>query len=168
MSDGEIIRAPNGLKKAKVGIGPAKLDEQLLRRAEKAVQNLEASYGEWVKDDLNETERALAALVAAGGKDADAVKALYQVVFDTKGQAGSFGYHLLTRVAGSLAEFLCDRTEVDAFALKVASAHVSAMRAVVRENLRDDGGETAVELVESLAALIAKAEAAGSVKKGTP
>jgi len=121
------------------------------------VQKLEVSYSEWVKDDIEEIEKTMNALVASGGQDPDAIKTLYRVVFDTKGQGGSFGYPLLTRVAGSLAEFLMERNELDGFGLEVAGAHVSAMRAVIRENVRDDGGKTGVELVQSLEALVAKA-----------
>lgn len=157
MSGAEFIKAPNSLKKAKVGSGPAKLDPALLERAEAAVQKLEVNYREWVKDDLAEIESTMRKLIAAKGKDADALKALYRVVFDTKGQGGSFGFPLLTQVAGSLAEFICDRTELDRFAIEVAAAHVSAMRAVIREDIRDDGGETGEELIKGLHALVAKA-----------
>lgn len=162
MSDVEIIKAPNSLSKAKVGSGPAKLDTDLLERAEKAVQKMEVSYKEWVKDDLDEIEATLTELVAADGKDMDVVRKLYRVVFDTKGQGGSFGYNLLTQVAGSLADFLNDKKELDRFGLEVTAAHVSAMRAVINEGVRDDGGETGIELVESLHTLVAKARAAES------
>ncbi len=162
MSDVEIIKAPNSLSKAKTGSGPAKLDTELLERAEKAVHKMEASYNEWVKDDLDEIEATLKELAAADGKDMDIVKKLYRVVFDTKGQGGSFGYPLLTQVAGSLADFLNDRDELNRFGLEVTAAHVSAMRAVIKEGVRDDGGETGIELVESLHALVAKARAAES------
>ena len=165
MSGGEIIKAPNTLKKAKVGIGPAKLDNALLERAEAAVQKLEVNYSEWVKDDLAEIEKTLKKLVAAKGKDKDAIKALYRVVFDTKGQGGSFGYPLLTEVAGSLASFIRDLDELDSFALEVATAHVSAMRAVIKEQIRDDGGETGTKVVEGLCALVAKAGAADKIRK---
>ena len=165
MSGAEIIKAPNSLKKAKMGSGPAKLDKALLERAEAAVQKLEVNYSEWVKDDLDEIEKTLRKLIAAEGKDLDALKALYRVVFDTKGQAGSFGFPLLTEAAGSLAEFICDRTELDRFAIEVAAAHVSAMRAIVKENVRDDGGQTGAELMAGLQALVAKARAAEAARK---
>jgi len=165
MSGAQIIKTPNSLRKAKIGTGPGKLDTVLLDRAEKAVQKLGISYGEWVKDDLKEIEATMKTLVASGGKDEAAMKELYRVVFDTKGQGGSFGYPLLTQVAGSLAEFLCERKELDRFALEVAAAHVSAMRAVIRENVRDDGGQTGTELAEGLHVLVAKARSAEAAEE---
>jgi len=165
MPGAEIIKAPNSLKKAKLGSGPAKLDQALLERAEAAVQKLEVNYSEWVKDDLDEIEATLRKLIAAEGKDRDALKALYRVVFDTKGQGGSFGFPLLTQVAGSLAEFICEKNELDRFAIEVAAAHVSAMRAVIKENVRDDGGQTGIELIEGLQALVAKARAGEAARK---
>lgn len=165
MSGAEIIKAPNSLKKARLGSGPAKLDKALLDRAEAAVQKLEVNYNEWVKDDLDEIEKTLRVLIAADGKDSEALRALYRVVFDTKGQGGSFGFPLLTEVAGSLAEFVSDKTELDRFAIEVAAAHVSAMRAIIKENVRDDGGQTGAALVEGLQALVAKARAAEAARK---
>ena len=162
MSGAEIIKPPNALKNAKSGSGPGKLDNELLERAEKAVQKMEVSYNEWVKDDLDEIEMVLKDLIAADGKDNDLIKQLYCVVFDTKGQGGSFGYHLLTQVAGSLADFLNDRKEFNQFGLEVATAHVASMRAVIKENIRDDGGPTGVALVESLQTMVAKARASES------
>lgn len=159
MADAEIIKAPNTLTKAKLGSGPAKLDSELLERAEMAVQKMEVSYNEWVKDDLDEIEKTLKGLVAADGKDPDGISNLYRVVFDTKGQGGSFGFPLLTQVAGSLADFLNEKKELNRFGLEVSTAHVSAMRAVITENIRDEGGETGIALVESLHTLVAKARA---------
>lgn len=164
MDDVEIISAPNSLRKAKSGSGPAKLDPALLQRAENAVKQMAASYSDWVRDDMGEIEAAMKRLTASQGSDTESVKVLYWLAFDMKGQGGSFGFPLVTEAAGSLATYLSGRKTLDSFGLEVVAAHISAMRAVIGENVRDDGGATGGQLVEGLRRLVEKARAVENPK----
>jgi chemotaxis protein histidine kinase CheA len=163
MSEQEVqfIRAPNTLRKAKSGKGPGKLDPQLLARAEKAVVEMEQEYARWAGEDINLMESIIENIKQSRGKDQGLIRDLYRHAFDMKGQGGSFGYQMVTQIAGSLTDFLESRSILKAIDMEACTAHVSAMRAVFAQDVRDDGGPTGIALLDGLKQLVAKAEAKG-------
>ena len=104
MSEAEYIKAPNNLRKAKIGSGKGKLDPELLQRAEKVVKKIQSDYTEWADEDLGALEAALVDL-QAGADDRDAIiKDLYRISLDIKGSGGSFGFLMMSEVAAAVME----------------------------------------------------------------
>ena len=124
MSYVEFIKAPNNLRKAKIGEGKGKLDPAIIQRAEKAVERIQRDYIEWADEDLGALEATLAKLGAGKDDQAAVVKDLYRISFDIKGSGGSFGFLMMSEVAASLNEFLDDRTELTALDINVVASHV--------------------------------------------
>lgn len=160
MSESQIIKAPNNLRKAKIGSGKAKLDASILQRAEKVVEKIQSDYTEWADEDLAALEAAMASLQSGEGDQEACVKDLYRISLDIKGSGGSFGFLMMSEVAGSLNDFLGSRSELTALDINVVASHVSALRAVYVESIRDDGGNTGRALLIGLQKLIEKADAA--------
>ena len=160
MSDVQFIKVPNNLRKAKQGIGKAKLDPAVLQRAEKVVERIQSEYTEWADDDLGALEAALDRLQAGTDDRESVVKDLYRISLDIKGSGGSFGFLMMSEVAASLNDFLGSRTDLVALDVEVVASHVSALRAIYVESVRDDGGNTGRALLVGLQKLIAKADAA--------
>ena len=160
MSDVHIIKPPNNLQKAKEGSGKAKLDPAVLQRAEKVVEDIQKNYTDWADEDLGALEAALTRLQAGDDEKEKAVKDLYRISLDLKGGGGSFGYLMMSEVAGSLNNFLSRRTDFSALDMDVIVAHVSALRAIYSESVRDDGGNTGRALLAGLEKLIRKADTA--------
>lgn len=157
MTDKEIINPPHTLKKAKIGNGPGVLDPNILKRAEQAMSNLSTEYPEWAGEDLISIEDVLEKL-RADDTDVEAdLKNIFRLAIDMKGQGGSFGYILITAVADSLMKFVENRTEVNEFDLEVMTAHTAAMRAILTEEIQDDGGPVGEELMDGLFKLKVKA-----------
>lgn len=164
MSNPQIIQPPNTLKKAKVGVGPAKLDPQKIERAERAIKDMEKDYATWAQADLAALEASLAGLRRAPDSEA-ARREMFRIALDMKGQGASFGYRLITEIGDLLCKFLESRALPTPFDCDVLAAHVAAMRAVFAQEVRDDGGATGRALIAGLQQLIAKAAsqpAAGS------
>ena len=159
MSDVQIIKAPNNLRKAKMGEGKAKLDPAVLQRAEKVVERIQSEYTEWADDDLGALEAALASLQAGDGDTEPFVKDLFRLSLDIKGSGGSFGFLMMSEVAASLNDFLGSRAELTALDRDVVAQHVSALRAIYVESIRDDGGNTGRALLVGLQKLVEKADA---------
>ena len=157
MSDKEIINPPNTLKKAKIGIGPGKLDPKLLEKAENAITRMSEDYTRWANEDLVNLEAGLAKLRADDTDQAAELKDMFRMALDMKGQGGSFGYLLITAIADSLMKFIENRTEVKEFDLEVIAAHLGAMRAVFSNEVRDDGGPVGEQLMDGLFKLKVKA-----------
>src|SRR5258708_32088669 len=85
---------------AKVTLGRG-IDQEQLARAEAAVAALAVDYVAWATRDLAAMRDIAASLAAAADVDR-----LYAISHDVKGQGGSFGYPLVTAIAGSLCRFL--------------------------------------------------------------
>jgi chemotaxis protein histidine kinase CheA len=160
MSDVQIIKAPNNLRKAKQGSGKGKLDPAVLERAEKVVEKIQSDYTEWADEDLGALEATLAKLQEGKEDRETVVKDLYRISLDIKGSGGSFGFLMMSEVAGSLNDFLDKRTDLTALDMDVIAQHVSALRAVYVQSIRDDGGNIGRALLIGLQKLIEKADAA--------
>jgi hypothetical protein len=82
------------------------------------------------------------------------VAAIRVSLHDLRGQGGTFGYDLVTRICDSGCKFidLCEdfgRTE-----LMVLNMHVDALRAVKQKDVRGQGGQTGIDLMEGLRAIV--------------
>jgi chemotaxis protein histidine kinase CheA len=157
MSDAQFIKVPNNLRKAKVGSGRAKLDKGLLEVAEQAISDMQGDFAEWVLDDLKTMDATVVTLKSGSGDCAKARSELYRMALDLKGQAGSFGYQMVTAIAASLLDFISPREDITGFDVGVAEAHIGAIRAILAEKARDDAGETGQALLDGLSVLVAKA-----------
>ena len=156
MSESQIIQAPHTLKKAKIGVGPARLDPKAIERAENAVKNMEKDYAIWVQDDLATLEAAFNRARGKPGDQTDDLCTMFRVALDMKGQGASFGYRLITDICDLLAAFLEGRGSLAGLECDVVAAHIATMRAVFAQDVRGDGGATGRALIASLHKLIEK------------
>ena len=86
---------------------------------------------------------------------------LYRISLDLKGQGASFGYEIVSVVGASLSDFLAPIRDTKAtltpLQLEVVNAHVGAIRAVISEELKGEGGAAGQALVNGLAQIVEKA-----------
>ncbi len=149
MADVKVINVPNNLRKAKIGTGRAKLDMKALEQAEKVVEKIQEEYSDWADEDLVALDNVLRQL--RSGDDADAaLRALYTLSLDMKGQGGSFGFRMMSEVAARLNDFIAPRDSLSKLDIDVVEAHINALHAIYRENIRDDGGKMGSMLLVGL------------------
>jgi HPt (histidine-containing phosphotransfer) domain-containing protein len=108
------------------------LDPDALARAEAALQRLSGQYLQWARTDM----AALEANLARVPDDPTALKRMFTVAHDMKGQAGTFGYPLVTE----LGNRLCRAIEAGDAMGHVAEL-VAALRHAIDGQLVADGGE---------------------------
>ena len=99
----ELFMPPNMLK-AKVGGGLGGIDMAAMKRAEAAMETLKSEFGDWIADDVKALTEARARY--AQTPDAHARGALMRAAHDIKGQAPTFNYPLIARVAASLSRMI--------------------------------------------------------------
>lgn len=145
----EIFMPPNILK-AKVGGRIAGVDMAAVKRAEQALANLKTEFSDWINTDVGNLGEARDAFAAA--VSGDTRSALYRAAHDLRGQALTFEYPLVARVATSLCSLL-DGVD-DAVPLTLVDAHVNAIRVIVRQNIRLANDKTAIVLTEELDARV--------------
>lgn len=150
--------------------------ERRLARAEAAVADLAKSYVGWAMADVEKctgyltTARAIAPAgdLAEGAVDDRmiAVQALYAVAHNIKGQGSSFGFPLMTRLGDSLCRLTRTKRPVPDADLNVIQAHLDAMRLVLVQGIRGDGGALGDKLAQRLETMVT--EILGPSPKAAP
>jgi hypothetical protein len=81
-----------------------------IRDAEAAVAALALaeSFLERITEDIGRARQALEAAQASPGHNRQQLRDVFEVVHNITGQGGSFGYDLLTKIGGSLCNYLRD------------------------------------------------------------
>lgn len=135
-----------------------------LARAEAAVADLAKSYVTWASADVEKCTEHLAtarsvqpaANLPDGAVDDRmiAVQALYAVAHNIKGQGSSFGFPLMTRLGDSLCRLTRGKRRFPDGDLNVIQAHLDAMRLVLAQNIRGDGGALGDKLAQRLETLV--------------
>lgn len=159
----KVIIPPNTLKvKAGSRSGKAVIDADVLKRAEQAMEDMRKDFSDWLADDIAALAKARAAFTAAPSHDSAAV--LFRAAHDLKGQATTFEYPLIARVAGSLARLMDGMQTWEAAPLPLVAAHVDAIHVIHRDRIKDISNRIALTLAEELEGRVVKALAQASYK----
>ncbi len=120
-----------------------------LARAEAALKALAGQFARWLRDEIDKLEAARAR-VATEGLSGDAGEALYITAHDLKGLGGTYEFPIVSRIAASLCALLEDADKRPARPLDLIDAHIEAIKAMVRDDIREDlhplGGATVIAL----------------------
>ena len=145
---GQTINVPNSLK-LKVGGRFTGIDPAAIAKAEAALKSLSSNFAEWLQDEIVKLAAARARVRAEGWKT-ETAENLYLRAHDLKGLGSTYEFPLITRLAGSLCK-LMDKPESRLSApLPILDAHIDAIRACVRDNIRDDSNPMGRALAEEL------------------
>ena len=147
----ELFMPPNMLK-AKVGGTFVGIDMAAVNRAEAAMDALKSEFADWAQDDVRRLVAARDAFAA--NPDIAARAGLLRAAHDMKGQAATFNYPLIARVAGSLSHLIHDLPEHVELSLGLVDAHVNAIHVIYRDKVMDMSNKVALALSEELEARV--------------
>ena len=147
----ELFMPPNMLK-AKVGGGLGGPDMAAMKRAEDAMQGLESQFSDWIAEDVKALTAARARYAKTPG--AEARNALLRAAHDIKGQAATFSYPLIARVAGSLSKLIGELPSDAPIPLHLVDAHVNAITVIHKSKMQDTNDRTAQALCAELDARV--------------
>jgi HPt (histidine-containing phosphotransfer) domain-containing protein len=147
----ELFMPPNMLK-AKVGGGLGGPDMAAMKRAEDAMQALESQFGDWIAADVKALTAARARYAKTPGSEAR--NALLRTAHDIKGQAPTFNYPLIARVASSLSRMIGELPSDAAIPLHLVDAHVNAITVIHKSKMQDTNDRTAQALCAELDARV--------------
>ena len=154
---GEVIQPPDSLRR-KLGPRFSGVDAAAVARAEAALKTLSAQFGRWLNEEIAKLEHARH-LIHIEGADARTMGELYLHAHDLKGLGGTYEYPLITRVAGTLCKLMDGPGGRAAAPLMLVDAHIDAIRAIVRDEIRDAdhpvGAALAGALEQRVAAYVA-------------
>ena len=148
----EVIEVPCSLRD-KTEISHDGDASHLFDAAEQAVAEHAKYYIAHASEDFAGLSELLEKAMAAGDARPELLKGVFGVVHNMKGQGGSFGYDLVTRIGASLCDFLRRVGDADDDAMRVIKAHVDALGIVITHRITGDGGEMGRKLIGRLAGL---------------
>jgi chemotaxis protein histidine kinase CheA len=144
----EIIQVPNALR-AKVGGKFGTLDKEAIAAAESALADLSDQFGDWLSEEIQNLEAVYNDIKTTGPTEEN-MKQLYNRCHDLKGQGSTYGYPLITRIAGSVCK-LMDEPDMRLNAPKaLIVAHLDAIRAIVRSQIKSETHPVGVALATEL------------------
>src|SRR5262245_45180422 len=114
--------------------------EAVLARAQAAVADLAKNYVPNTTADLDRCASLLKAAREDPGIRAASIKELYGIAHHIKGQGGSFGYPLVTRIGHSLCILVRQEREFSDADLGVVQAHLDALRLILAKDIKGEGG----------------------------
>ena len=147
--------APNALAR-KARFDPALDTEAMFARAEQALLELKADYFGVVDPEAEKLSRICRKVRTDPAAFESALAELHAASFELKGQAGTFGYTIITDIGESLCRFISKIESPEADRLDVLQVHVDALRLVIRERMQGDGGKPGRQLLTSLQVAIDK------------
>jgi hypothetical protein len=148
-NSGQMIPPPNALK-LKVGGGRlGAIDPAAIAKAEAALKSLANNFSQWLADEITKLEAARQQ-VRSQGATIETMENLYLRAHDLKGLGTTYGYQLITRIAGSLCRLIDDKEKRAQAPLDLVDAHIDAIKAAVRDDIKTDDHPVGRVLVEEL------------------
>ena len=155
-NSGQMIQVPNTLR-LKVGGGRlGALDPSAIAKAEAALKSLSGNFAQWLQDEITKLENARQT-IRTEGLNAQTVESLYLRAHDLKGLGTTYGFPLITRIAASLCALTDDADKRTRAPIALIDAHIDAIRAAVRDDIKTDEHPVGRALIEELEARVAEA-----------
>jgi hypothetical protein len=139
-----------GAPRLKVGGGRlGAFDPAAIAKAEAALKSLSGNFAQWLQDEITKLEAARET-VRTDGATPQTLEALYMRAHDLKGLGTTYGYPLITRIAASLCKLTDDADKRSRAPMQLIDAHIEAVRAAVRDEIKTDEHPVGLQLVEAL------------------
>ena len=133
-SQARVFAAPKTLRD-KAGPRFGRIDHEAIARAEAALAALSSNYGDWLQEEVEKLEGAREA-IRVDGVDRVTIDMLFTRAHDLKGLGGTYGFPLVGRIAASLCRLLGDGDGRGKVPLALVDAHIKAIKAAVRDDIR--------------------------------
>jgi hypothetical protein len=146
---GQTIEAPSALR-LRVGSGRmGGIDPAAIAKAEAALKSLSGNFAQWLNDEIAKLE-SVRATVRSEGPSLENMESLYLRAHDLKGLGATYGFPLITRIAGLLCRLIDDKSKRLEAPMSLIDAHIDAIKAAVRDGIKSDDHPVGNVLVKEL------------------
>lgn len=146
---GQMFPAPNALR-LKVGGGRlGAIDPAAIAKAEAALKSLSGNFTQWLSDEITKLEGARQT-VRAEGPTPENMESLYLRAHDLKGLGATYGFPLITRIAGLLCRLIDDKAKRLEAPMPLIDAHIDAIKAAARDDIKTEDHPVGQALVREL------------------
>jgi len=127
--------------------------DMLIARIEAGIAGLKKKYMSWAEADLNALYGALDAARRHLGDRVAHVRQIGRTAHAMRGQAGTFGYPLITKIGNSLCGLAERASEFSEAEFEALELHVKAIHTVIDGGIEGDGGEAEKVMLAGLKAV---------------
>ncbi len=144
---GRLLKFPSALQRKVGRVGP--IDPALVARAEAALERLSVHFSAWLAEEILHLA-AVRARVRVSGFTAETAASLNIRIHELKSLGATYGFPLVTQIAESLCRLIEDEDTRLSAPLFLIDAHIDAISAAVRDDVRSDEDPLGRALVEAL------------------
>ncbi len=148
------FQTPNAMRLRVGGGRLGAIDPAAIAKAEAALKSLSGNFTQWLNDEIAKLETARAAIRDAG-QTAETMESLYLRAHDLKGLGATYGFPLITRIAGLLCRHIDDKAKRLDVPMTVIDAHIDAIKTAARDDIKTDdqpAGQAMLQALEARAA----------------
>lgn len=146
--DDTVLAPPNPLRTKIRGSGPA--SHAMLAKAEKAVETFSDSFAGRARQDLEALKAVISGVVPGAPDTRETLQRAYVHAHELRGQGGTSGYHMITRIAASLCRLLDSLDSVDDNHLAIIDAHIDALNDVLKRRAKGEGAPIDKQTMDGL------------------
>ncbi len=150
----KFVNVPHTIKSLVSGGGP--ISNGMLEKVKKVIEKHGVDYVARAQAQIE----SLAQTVRAAREKVESRPELFAEIFrkshDIRGMGSTFEYDLVTETGTSLCNFVEDIVQYDDDAMEVVGAHVAALRAVIANGVKGDGGKIGREIADSLSNVVTR------------
>ena len=147
-NSGQVIQVPNTLR-LKVGGRFGAIDPAAIAKAEAALKSLSGNFSQWLNDEVTKLEAARQR-VKSEGMSPETMEFLYLRAHDLKGLGTTYEFPLITRIGASLCRLIDDKDKRMQAPIALIDAHIDAIKAAVRDDIKTDEHPVGKALIEAL------------------
>ncbi len=124
--------------------------ENLKNLDENIVASLGGQYLEWVEADLVKLDASLAKIETSDTIESASVRDFRKIVHDIRGMGGTFEFDLVTTIADQVHSLVHAFESFGPEQVVALQVHVGALKVVVAERLKGEGGRRGREVLDGL------------------
>ncbi len=126
-------------------------DAETIREAQRELDQWSEDFVDWAKIHIDELDRAFKDCAKAEKRvRRRLLDSINHQAHELRGLGGTFGYPLVTTVSMSLFDLTLGKIDPTDECLSLVKTHIDTLKAIVRENVRGEGGPIGQELVQEL------------------
>lgn len=114
---------------------------------------LAEQYLGWLSKDLDSFSQSLAEVERDPADATEPLKEIFGICHNIKGQGAAFGYELATELGKLVCGITRNKTSLTEIQLNVVQQCLVALRLIIDENIRGDGGQLGREILVRLQAM---------------
>ncbi|MCA6236718.1 MAG: Hpt domain-containing protein [Phenylobacterium sp.] len=124
-----------------------------MAKAEAALAAMSVNFEEWLQAEIARLNSAMSLVQAEGRSEAN-METLYHRAHDLKGLGATYGYPIISQIAGTLCRLIDKPEKRLTSPLALVEVHVEAIKAAVRNKITTDENEVGRALVQELEAKV--------------